>query len=200
MLEIFDREKNKETLVFPGTRLGVIEEFYAGPGTYIDDGYIYAAIPGKVVIDKLNYEVSIMQSKNKKLVQPVVGSICLGTVVSVSKQMINIAIYYVNNVEVYPTYSCLLHVSQASRAYLETADEAVALGDVVRVKIIDAKTIPIQCTMADSHLGVVISYCSRCGNRLEKIGRNKLRCNECGNIENRKTAIDYGHSALQFKL
>ncbi|MHA1399570.1 MAG: exosome complex RNA-binding protein Csl4, partial [Candidatus Heimdallarchaeaceae archaeon] len=84
-VEIFDREKDSKELVFPGTRLGVIEEFYAGPGTITDGGYIYAAVTGYVVIDKQNYEISIMP-KSKLAVQPKVGSVCLGIVVNVTKQ------------------------------------------------------------------------------------------------------------------
>ncbi|MHA1400534.1 MAG: exosome complex RNA-binding protein Csl4, partial [Candidatus Heimdallarchaeaceae archaeon] len=133
-------------------------------------------------------------------VQPKVGSVCLGIVVNVTKQMATISLYYIDNEEVFPSYTCLLHVSQASKAYLETADDAVNIGDVVRVKIIDAKTIPVQCTMADSQLGVIISFCSKCGERMQKIGRDKLKCPECNNVDNKKTAIDYGHSNIQFRL
>ena len=57
-IEIFDKGDTQQ-LIFPGTRLCVIEEFYPGPGTVVDGQYVYAAITGYVVIDKEKYEISI---------------------------------------------------------------------------------------------------------------------------------------------
>lgn len=191
MTDIYDRSSSTDTLVFPGTRLSVIEEFHPGPGTYSDGEYVYSAVIGNVVIDYKNHEISVL-TKPKTAILPKNGDIALGGVVNVSRQMITLAINYINNHEIYPTYTCIIHVSQVSKNYLENADEAVCLGDIVRCKFIDTKTIPLQGTMIGSQLGVILASCSKCGTRLNKIGRDKLSCPHCGNIERRKTAIDYG--------
>jgi len=186
-------------LVFPGTKIGVIEEFYPGSGTYTDNDFIYSAVLGTVVTDLEKHEISVL-ARPKTAVIPKNGDVALGGIVNVSKQMITVAVNYINNVEVYPTYTCIIHVSQVSRDYLENADDAVCVGDIVRCKFIDTKTIPLQGTMIGSQFGVILAYCSKCGHRLEKKGRNKLNCPECSNIERRKTAIDYGRGYLSLKV
>ena len=82
---------------------------------------------------------------------------------------------------------------------IETVDEAVCLADIVRAKVIDDKTIPLQGSLIGSQLGVILANCSRCGSQLDKIGRNKLKCKECSYFEKRKTTIDYGSGKLAFK-
>ena len=127
-------------MVFPGTRLAVTEEFIGGHGTYTEGNYIFAAVAGKVSINIERHEISVM-SKPTTAVIPKEGDIVIGGVVNASRQMITVSVHYVNNQEVYPTYTMVIHVSQLSREYLETVDEAVCLADIVRAKVIDDKTI-----------------------------------------------------------
>lgn len=197
--EIYDRTKDSEELVYPGTRIAVKEEFLGGSGTYANERFIFSAVTGNVIIDIEKHEISVLP-KAKTAVIPKRGDIFVGGVVNVSRQMVTIAIHYINNKEVYPTYTLVTHVSQVSKEYLDSADEVIFHGDIVRGKIIDAKTIPLQGSLVGSQLGVILSNCSSCGARLKKIGRNKLKCTECSKIERRKTTIDYGNGHLAFKL
>ncbi|MBY9001103.1 MAG: exosome complex RNA-binding protein Csl4 [Candidatus Heimdallarchaeota archaeon] len=197
--EIFDRTKDSNELVFPGTRLAVAEEFIAGPGTYSTDDYVYSSVAGLVIIDLEKHEITVMP-KAKMTPVPKNNDIILGKVVNVSRQVITVSVFSIGNQEIYPTYTMVIHVSSVSREYLETIDEAICLGDVIRGKIIDSKTIPLQGSLIGSQLGVIQSSCSICGEKLNKIGRNKLKCSNCSNVEERKTAIDYGSSHLGFKL
>jgi len=199
MNSMVDIKRDSTELVFPGTKIGVIEEFYPGPGTYTENDFIYSAVLGTIVTDLENHEISVLP-RPKTAIIPKNGDVALGGVVNVSKQMITIALNYINNTEIYPTYTCIIHVSQVSREYLENADEAVCVGDIVRCKLIDTKTIPLQGTMIGSQFGVILAYCTKCRSKLEKIGRNKLSCLECSNIEKRKTAIDYGKGYLSLKI
>ncbi len=197
--EIFDRTKDSKEMVFPGTRLAVTEEFLGGPGTYSTENYIFASVTGHVVINLDHHEISVMP-KAKMTPVPKVGDTFIGGVVNLSRQMATISVGVINNVEIYPTYTLILHVSQVSREYIETADEVLRYGDAVRGKILDAKTIPLQGSLIGSQLGVIFAFCSLCGTRLNKIGRDRLKCPECSNIEKRKTTIDYGSGDLAFKL
>ncbi len=197
-LDIYDRIKDTEEIVFPGTRLAVTEEFIGGQGTYSEGNHIYAAVAGKVNINIEKHEISVMP-KAKTAVIPKNGDIVIGGVVNASRQMITVSVNYVNNKEAYPTYTMVIHVSQISREYLDTVDEAVRLADIVRAKVIDDKTIPLQGSLIGSQLGVILAGCSRCGGKLEKIGRDKLKCSECSYFEKRTTTIDYGSGKLAFK-
>ncbi len=197
-LDIYNRIKDTDELVFPGTRLAVTEEFIGGQGTFSEGDYIYAAVTGKVNINIEKHEISVM-SKAKPAVGPKNGDIVIGGIVNASRQMITVSVNYINNKEVYPTYTMVIHVSQISREYLDSVDEAVRLADIVRAKVIDSKTIPLQGSLIGSQLGVILAKCSRCGRNLEKIGRDKLKCSECSYFEKRTTTIDYGSGKLAFK-
>ena len=197
--EVYDRTTDSKEMVFPGTRLAVTEEFLGGPGTYSTENHIFASVTGHVVINLEKHEISVMP-KVKMAPVPKVGDIFIGGVVNLSRQMVTIAVNFINNVEVYPTYTLILHVSQVSREYVETAEELLRHGDAVRGKILDAKTIPLQGSLIGSQMGVIFASCTSCGTKLNKIGRDKLKCPECSRIEKRKTAIDYGSGALAFKL
>ena len=197
--EIYDRTTDSKEMVFPGTRLAVAEEFLGGQGTYSTENYIFASVTGHVVINLENHEISVMP-KAKMTPVPKVGDVFIGGVVNLSRQMATISVNIINNVEIYPTYTLVLHVSQVSKEYIETADEVLRYGDAVRGKILDAKTIPLQGSLIGSQLGVILAFCSSCGAKLNKIGRDKLKCPECSKIERRKTTIDYGSGELAFKL
>jgi exosome complex component CSL4 len=197
--EIFDRTKDSNELVFPGTRLAVTEEFIAGPGTYSTEDYIYSSVAGLVIIDLGKHEITVMP-KAKMTPVPKNNAIVLGKVVNVSRQVVTVSVFSIENQEIYPTYTMVIHISSISREYLETIDEAICSGDIVRAKILDSKTIPLQGSLISSQLGVIQSNCSICGAKLNKIGRNKLKCSRCSNIEGRKTAIDFGSGHLGYKL
>ena len=196
--EIFDRTKDANELVFPGTRLAVAEEFIAGPGTYSTGNFIFSSVYGNVIIDLEKHEISVMPKSTTAAV-PKANDIVIGKIVNVSRQMVTVAVVSIKNQEIHPSYTLVIHVSSISRDYLETADEAIRLGDIVRAKILDAKTIPLQGSLIGSQLGVILASCSNCGERTKKIGRNKLKCPNCSLIESRKTAIDYGSGHLGFK-
>ena len=197
-LEIYDRTNDAGKLVLPGTRLAVTEEFLGKEGTYTEKNYIYSAVAGKVVIDLERHEISVL-AKPQSTSIPKIGDIVIGSIVNVSRQMTTVSVSYINNRIVLPSYTMVIHVSQLSKEYLETADDAVCLADIVRAKIIDAKTIPLQGSLIGSQLGVVLASCSQCGAKVEKIGRNKLKFSECSYIQKKKTTIDYGSGDLGFK-
>ncbi len=197
-LEIYNRVEDSEKLVLPGTRLAVTEEFIGGSGTYSEENFVYSAVTGKVVIDLERHEISVL-TKPQTASIPKIGDQIIGRIVNVSRQMTTVAVSYINNRFVHPAYTMVIHISQLSKEYLETADDAVCLADIVRAKIIDAKTIPLQGSLIGSQLGVVLATCSQCAGELEKIGRNKLKCTNCSYIQRRATTIDYGKSNLGFK-
>ena len=77
--DVFDRTKDTNELVYPGTRLAVTEEFIAGSGTYSTDDYIFSAITGHVMINIEKHEISILP-KPKSSPNPKNGDVFLGGV------------------------------------------------------------------------------------------------------------------------
>ena len=186
--------KNGEFLL-PGDSICAIEEALPGEGTYASEGTIFATVTGNVFIDRRKRTVSIFPRVRKPLV-PKNGDVIIGQIENVNKHMVAMAAKYVNGQEVAPTYSAIMHISHTTRSYLDTMFDAIKEGDIVRGKIVDSHTIPLQFTTVYNELGVIHALCSRCGERLRYLRRGLLKCDNCNNEEPRKIAEDYGRAKL----
>ena len=181
-------------LVVPGQRIGVIEMYVPGLGTYADNGAIYATIVGNVQIDQHEKKVSVIpkkKGKQRKPSLPFVGDIVVGSVSMVRKQM---AIADINNIRGFnPTtdFEGMIHISQVSKSYLDSLSDAFKIGDLIRARVINDMIIPFFLSTAEPNLGVILARCSECGNPLKLVGR-RLQCDVCRSIERRKIANDYG--------
>ncbi len=183
--------KDKQ-IVFPSDFIAVEEELLQGEGTYVDEEHnIRASNIGEVFTDRQKYRAKVF-IKTKRVNIPKVGNYVIGTVERVQKYNLLIKVFYINGREVHPPYSAIMHITKASNEYVESYDEAYAAGDIIKAKVIDAHSIPIQLETKDRELGVVFSWCSRCGEPAQKSGKNRLQCPECGLKMSRKTSITYG--------
>ncbi len=177
-------------LVSPGDELGVEEEYFTGPGTYIDrKGKIRSQLLGKVLIDIVNRRIIVKHIKGKPRI-PRQGDIVIGIVESVSNDLAFIDITSIENTNIKSTdFTGIIHISQASKEYLETMYDALRVGDVIRAKVLNNSN-PYQLTIKDPNLGVIAAFCTKCGSLLKKQD-DRLICPVCGNIEKRKTSILY---------
>jgi len=181
-------------IVVPGDRLGVIEEFTPGPGTYESEGTIYSAATGRALMDLLNKQVSVYPKARVTKV-PHVGSTVLGQVSDVQSKQANLRIFQVGDRLLTGFFSGPLHIGDVSQRYVESMYEVCRAGDIVRAKVISEKNRVFHLTTNERDLGVVYAFCSRCGHSLAQ-KRFIMRCPECGNSERRKTAADYGKGEI----
>ena len=87
------KAKKSEGLVTPGEKLGVIEEFQPGRGTYTKNGVIYAESIGRVSIDLEKRMISV--SPEVRVHVPAKGDIILGEVQQVQDKIATIKIFKV---------------------------------------------------------------------------------------------------------
>jgi len=179
-------------LVVPGDKLGVIEEFEPGPGTYVEEGTgtIFSLTTGRALLDVLNKKVSVFPGIKVSGV-PRVGSTVLGQVLEVQTKQATVRIFQVGNRVLSGFFSGLLHISDVSLRYVESMYDVCKIGDIVRAKVVSDKNRVFHLTTNDKDLGVVYAFCSRCGHVLS-LRKFRMRCPECGNLERRKPAQDYG--------
>ncbi|MEM1565666.1 MAG: exosome complex RNA-binding protein Csl4 [Candidatus Bathyarchaeia archaeon] len=183
------KRRDSGQLVLPGEPLGVIEEFIPDAGTYVKDGVIYSKVVGRALIDYLNKRVSVFPSREAKV--PKVGSIVLGQVSNVQTQLAAVRMFKIGKHALSGFFTGLLHVADAHTRFTESMFDICKPGDIVRAKVIGEKNRMYHLTTKDRNLGVVYAFCSKCGEMLQQKGRGGLQCPRCGNIEKRKTAIDY---------
>ena len=181
-------------IVVPGDRLGVIEEFTPGPGTYEQEGTIYAAATGQALMDLLNKQVSVYPKAHVANV-PRVGSTVIGQVAEVQSKQATIRIFQVGDRLLTGFFSGLLHIGDVSQRYVESMYEVCKAGDIVRAAVVSEKNRVIHLTTNDKDLGVIYAFCSHCGHSLAQ-KRFIMRCPECGNSERRKTSADYGKGEI----
>ena len=180
--------------VVPGQKLGVIEEFIADAGTYVEEGVIHSKNVGYVQMDHINKKVSV-HAAAKNFNVPPVGAIVVGDATGVQISMANIRINMVGNKVISSHFSGVIHISDVSFKYTENIFDAFRAGDLVRAKVISDKNQTFHLSTKGDNLGVILAYCSHCGGILS-LSRNELKCEECDYVERRKIALDYGKGTL----
>ncbi len=187
-------EQRSGHLVLPGERLGVIEEFVPDAGTYSKDGVIYSKIVGCALLDMLNRKVSVYPLITEASV-PKVGAKIVGQVGNAQSDNVLVRIFRVGPKKISGVFSGILHISDVQDRYVNSMNDATKPGDIIRAKVISEKNQIYHLSTVDKDLGVIYGFCSRCGNLLEQ-RRHEMHCPKCGNIEQRKTATDYGKEEI----
>lgn len=181
--------------IFPSEKLSVEEELKPGEGTHIDNHEVRSSVFGYPQYNRDRYRVSV-KSVNNRRVKPKRYDDVIGNVIMVSKSSVKININYLNSRPVIPSISAIMHISDASRNYIQDIDEAYASGDIVKATIIDSRSIPLQLECKKNDTGVIYSTCDLCGEEVSKIKRDSLQCIVCSHKQSRKTAINYGNVTL----
>jgi exosome complex component CSL4 len=187
-------ERKSGQFVVPGDRLGVIEEFTPGTGTYVEHGAIHSKTTGRALMDTLNKKVSVYPLV-QALGVPRVGSIVSGQVLDVKSKIAMLRISKVGKRSLSGFFTGVLHISDVSPSYVEIMFDVCKTGDIMRAKVISDKNRTFYLSTAEKNLGVIYAFCSRCGHVL-LLARQRLRCSRCGNIEKRKVTSDYEEGAM----
>lgn len=183
-------ERKSGHLVLPGERLGVIEEFIPDSGTYVKDGVIYSKLVGRALMDLLSKRVSVYPLASEVSV-PKVSATVIGQVYNGQSDSALVRIFKIGSKRLSGIFTGILHVSDVQEKYVKSMNDVCKLGDIIRAKVISDKNQIYHLSTKDKNLGVVYAFCSRCSNLLEP-RRHEMICPKCGNVERRKTALDYG--------
>lgn len=179
-------------VVYPGDHIGVAEEFVPGSGTFEEDGQVYAATMGKLVLDTTSFEARVVPFPPQPAkLQP--GDVVIGVVQATRTSM---AIIEVVSKADQPDRAVAgdtngtLHVSKASEQYVESMERAFRVRDIVRARVLEVDPA-VQLTTKGAHYGTLKSYCPRCGTAMGRKGHGLL-CPECEWKDSGKLADDYG--------
>ncbi len=180
-------------IVVPGTQLCVIEELMPGFGTYEKEGVVFSATAGSVEMDLKDRTIRVKTGKNgSKLNLPVEGDILVGEAIVVYDQRAEVNLVKRNGENVLSGILGELHISNVTRRYVKSLQDVMKPGDIVRGAALNTHEIPVQLTLVGPDLGVVLGYCSKCGNKLTLTTYNNLICLQCENRETREVTNDYG--------
>jgi exosome complex component CSL4 len=137
-------------------------------------------------------EISTHQEKDRKVVK--IGDIVIGVILFSRLYSVGVSFYTINKkIHFNSNYFGNIHVSQISDKYVEKIHDAFQITDIVRARVLEQEYNEYKLSTTGKHLGVIYADCVICGEPLNKIGYNKLKCERCGNVETRKLANDYGN-------
>jgi len=184
---------SKEKDVLPGDALSIPEEFLPGVNAYDADGTVRALLTGRMVKDMAQREVSVKPATVAKV--PSVGDVVTGQIETAQTSVSNLKIYYINGVPTGAGFVGLIFLrdERGGRGMRRTQ---VKLGDIVRAKVVSTTNAMIHLWIGEPHLGVIASLCSNCGHPLREAGGRAV-CDNCGNVEDRKFADDFGREPVQ---
>ncbi len=186
--------RRRESRALPGDKLAVSEEYLPGKHVYDDNGSIRALLPGSVREDRSTGEISVQPSSEARVIS--VGDVVTGQVEAMQTASAGIRIYYVNSKPTDAGFSGMLLLRGDSRDRGARNRTYVKLGDIVRATVSSTLNAIIQLSIEGDKFGVVFAKCGNCGKPLLR-GGNRAKCDECGNVEERKFASDFGRAPIQ---
>jgi exosome complex component CSL4 len=188
--------KHKANGVLPGDKLAVSEEFLPGKHTYDAGGLIRALTVGEVVKDTKSMEISVKPAAQPEIIK--VDDWVTGQVETVQANSANLHIYFLNGKPTYKDFSGMLSLrglSGGGRGQRRTTP--VKQGDVVRARVFSLLNGIIHLTIEEPDMGVVSAMCGNCGRPLARGSATRAKCDECGNVEDRKLARDFGKTPIE---
>ena len=196
------RKSYENNHITPGILLSVIEEFDAGKNTYVDEGDVRSSVIGGSTVDFSDRILNVKQ-KNPPMI-PKIGDIVLGYIDMLFGNMISVRILYINEKFSKSGFSAIASTRMfysggnynsnwRERSY--KSKYVFKVGDIIRGKVYSLLNSSIHLTLDDKDLGVVYTICFSCGNEFTKVPGG-LKCNSCGNFEDRKVSIDYGKDSF----
>ena len=185
--------ENEEKIVMPGDKLGIIEQYVPGEGTYDDDGEIKSSVLGNVKINQKKRIISV-DSKFGKPALLKKGDIVYGQITDIKPQRANINIDCIkdNPRPLALPYMGAIHISQAKKDYLEKLGDAFRIGDIVQAKVVKITGDNVDLSTVDKDCGVLKAMCTRCRDYMHTTQkRDEVQCNSCNKKEKRKVSINY---------
>lgn len=183
---------NYNEIVFPGDKLSTSEELLSGDGTYEEDGIIRAARVGKYTVDSKSRRATVKAFTSIPVIVAK-NDIILAEVRSVRSNMVIADVFHIQGKKrsISGDTNGTLRVSEIAKSYIKDPSTEFSTGDIIRAKVTQVKP-SIQLETKDNNYGAIKSLCSKCHNPLLK-KENFLECDNCGNKERRRTAMDYGN-------
>ena len=177
-------------LVVPGEKIGVIEMFIPGEGTFEKNGVIFSSVLGYLKINMKNRIVNVNKNEDNFAI-PAPGKIVNCNVERIRRNSAMVTLTNSDGLEYNSTFDGMVHISQTAKTYVENMSDAFNEGDIIKAKVLYVDRNPYQLTTIGKKLGVILAFCRICGKELELKGA-KLICPRCGNMEHRKISSDYG--------
>ncbi|MHB8605678.1 MAG: exosome complex RNA-binding protein Csl4 [Thermoplasmatota archaeon] len=186
-------------MVFPGDEVAIAEEFLPGPGTYEENGNVYAARLGFLTLDSNEFVARVEPVTLEPSILRV-GDTVIG-VVGMMKASMCVVEVVKNAAEPDRTLGCdtngTLHIGKVSESYVENLEDAYRPSDIIRAEVTSVDP-SLQLSTKGAKFGVLKAFCPRC--RTAYVRKDTIAvCPECDWKDPRKFAADFGEGHLLFE-
>lgn len=178
----------KSRVALPGDKLATIEEFAPGEGSAISGESVISTVVGYANQDMANRVINVEQGKRTIENLPRPGDYVVGTVQSAQPSMAQVLIEGVNDQPSNKEFTAMLSMRDERR---RRNSSPIKAGDVVRARVLSLKNAIIHLTVDAPNCGVLYTVCSICGNDVVAISRDRVKCRECGWVDERLLADDF---------
>ncbi len=175
-------------MALPGDKLATIEEFAPGEGSAISGESVISTVVGYANQDMANRVINVEQGKRTIENLPRPGDYVVGTVQSAQPSMAQVLIEGVNDQPSNKEFTAMLSMRDERR---RRNSSPIKAGDVVRARVLSLKNAIIHLTVDAPNCGVLYTVCSICGNDVVAISRDRVKCRECGWVDERLLADDF---------
>jgi len=177
-----------------GDELGFEEQFLGSQdSTYSENGNIYAAINGILDINEKERKIHINAHNEEKRIIPKQGDLIIGEISMIRKNSVGVRMISLNDkVIVRNGTFANIHVSSVSKSYVDKLDNVFQKTDLVRARVLSKFGKEWKVATNSPNLGVILSNCKYCGHKMDRKGRDQVKCLFCNHTERKKIASDYG--------
>jgi exosome complex component CSL4 len=192
--ETGDKKAASAVIALPGDFLAFPEEFLPGKNTYEQEDSVRATLSGRVEKDLSKREVTVRPAVIAKTLK--VGDVVIGQVEAAMTSTAGVRVSYLNGVETLAGFPGTIF-TRGERGGRGERRTYVKLADVVRARVASTLNGMNQLSIDEPHLGVLAALCSVCGAPLPRGDGGRARCEQCGNVEERKFADDFAMQNIQ---
>ncbi len=180
-------QTKRSEIVLPGDRVATIEEFEPGSGATVLSDSVVATRVGEVVREMSDRRVEVVPAKDLSSKLPEAGDSIIGNVQSAASSVAQVRIDAINDLPSSKELSGMLSLRDDRRR----RSSPVRAGDTIRAGILSTTNSIYHLTLDCKGCGVVFTACSNCGGRVIALSRDRIKCTECGFVDERELAEDF---------
>ncbi len=173
--------------MLPGDRLASIEEFVSGSGSVATGEYLISTKVGEISVDMRNRVMNVRPAV-QRVNLPRTGDLVIGTVQSAQSSVAQVRIDAINGVRNEKEFTGMLSLKEDRR---RRTSSPIKPGDLIRAKVISTKNAIFHLSLEGNETGVLNTVCSNCGGSVIALGRERVKCRECGWVEDRLLSDEF---------
>ncbi|XP_068708595.1 exosome complex component CSL4-like [Montipora capricornis] len=183
---------DENPVAIPGERLGSLEQFTPGNGTYIRHGYVFASLAGyKQLQEQQNGEkpvISVTREEEKHVV-PEVGSVVTCKVISTNPRFCKVAILGVESTSLKESFKGTIRKEDVRATEKDKVEmyKSFRPGDIVLARVLTLHTQTYLLSTAENEFGVVFAK-SEAGAAMVPVNWCEMQCPKTRAKEYRKVA------------